>query len=291
MIDKTLDIQSRASTKLIDVPLDDEPSHHDRSFLDLASDCQQELTVISMTVAQLSKLRHKLYATTSAKEDAANVKDCEKLSTDINSNIDRVRASLAGVSSECRSENLAHARIRSNMYSGLLRRFQSIIKDYHSIQSEILTIHKDKAIRLLRISSSEGLSDAEARSLIDKGITAGDAMKAQLSADSETMTLRNRLLAVTDKLQDLKVLEQSVKVLNMMFVEMSQLVVQQGEAIDSIEYTVVNTKNYSLQARDSLILAKKKQRSNMKCVIWMICIALILIGVSLASYLWKHIFP
>ena len=291
MIDKTLDIQSRARKPLIDIPLQDSCPSQDRSFLELASECQHELSLISMSVSQLSKLRHKLYVTTSAKEDASNVEDCEKLTRDINKQIDAVRESIADVSLLCKADDAAHAKIRSNMYSGLLRRFQTIIKQYHSIQSEILTIHKDKAVRLLRISSNEGLSDGEARTLIDKGITAGDAMRAQLSADLETMTLRSRLAAVTDKIHDLKVLTESVRVLNMMFVEMSQLVVQQGEAIDSIEYTVVNTKNYTLQARDSLIQAKKKQRSSMKCMIWMFSLLFILIGVAVASYLWKHLLP
>jgi len=277
MIDRTLEIQARASRPMTP-QVEPEDREDPREFFSLASECQQMLSIISLALGRLSKLRHSLYTATLAHENAQQMRECESQRAEINAQIDEARSAIGSLSCDLETSSLTESKMRSNMYSTLLRRLQTIIRDYHSINSDILATQREKAVRLLKISS-DGLSEEEARALIERGVTAADSMKAQLSLNEEESTLRRRLFVVTDKVQDLKKLEESIRKLNTIFVEMSQLVFEQGKAIDSIEFSVINSKKKINTAKVVLIEAKKKQRTHMKLAICLCIVILVVIAV------------
>ena len=173
----------------------------------------------------------------------------------------------------------SESRIRANVCKTLVNRFRTCILKFQKEQSEIGFAKRSRAVRLLQISSKESLTKEQAESLVEKGVTLDMAMKELLTkSDSDEGDLLSASL-VQERVQDLRQLEKSIADLNDMFNEMSNLLGQQGSMLDSIEYDVVNVKNYTNLSAKSLITAKKKQRSNLKLVLYIILSCIILVAV------------
>ena len=93
---------------------------------------------------------------------------------------------------------------------------------------------------------------------------------------------------MVDKLHDLQRLEASVKAINSLFIELSQLLENQTETLGSIEYAVINTKNYTSKAQNQLTDAKNKQRRKMRCYIWTCYIITVIVGVVILVNFLKY---
>jgi t-SNARE complex subunit (syntaxin) len=113
------------------------------------------------------------------------------------------------------------------------------------------------------------MSHDEADSLVSRGVTAEVAVSVLIETDA----LQERISQVQCKVTDLKRLQAAMINLRQCFVELAALVDSQGGIADSIEFSIINTKNFLGQAGVALKSAALKQRRQIVICAWVgICL-------------------
>ena len=180
-------------------------------------------------------------------------------------------------------EDSSEFRIRRNVHRTLALRFREQIAQSQRMQSEMAAERQETALRQLQIHLPR-LSREEAVALAARGVGGDSVMAEKLRQEDprDSAQLVRRLHALNDRVADLRSLEKAVGEMQQFFVELQALVIHQGEMLDSIEHSVINTKNFVLKGKIALAKAKIKQHQAMKKRIWMLfcCIVLIILIVG-----------
>ena len=245
-------------------------------FFTSASLIQSLLAKLLNSIKELSAERCRLYTITTSEEESESLQKLQDCTQAVNEALTDVRESLKDLQDLANDEkNTSEGRIRLNVYNTLVKRFRDSILKFQREQSEIADAKRSRAVRLLQISAPGKLSHEEAESLVVIGVTHDMAMMDRMcSTDLEV-----NLSSVRERVRDLHAVENSIADLNQMFQEMANLIIEQGEVLDSIEYAVVNVKNYTNLSAKSLVKAKQKQRGNMKLILCIVIACILLVAV------------
>ncbi|XP_064460992.1 syntaxin-1A-like [Ornithodoros turicata] len=228
--------------------------------------------------ANVEEVKKKHSAILSAPQTDEKVKqELEDLMADIKKTANKVRAKLKVM--EQNIEQLeqtqmmsADFRIRKTQHSMLSQKFVEVMTDYNKTQTDYRERCKARIQRQLEITGRMTTNE-ELEEMLESGnpaiFTQGIIM--------ETQQAKQTLADIEARHADIIKLENSIRELHDMFMDMAMLVESQGEMIDRIEYHVEHARDYIETAKQdtkkALVYQSKARR---KCII-LIAIAVVLV--------------
>ncbi|XP_035384696.1 syntaxin-1B isoform X2 [Electrophorus electricus] len=178
---------------------------------------------------------------------------------------------------EVMNRSSADLRIRKTQHSTLSRKFVEVMTEYNTTQSKYRDRCKDRIQRQLEITGRTTTNE-ELEDMLESGKLA--VFTDDIKMDSQ-MT-KQALNEIETRHTEIIKLENSIRELHDMFVDMAMLVESQGEMIDRIEYNVEHSVDYVERAVSDTKKAVKYQSQARKKKI-MIIICCVILGVVLAS--------
>lgn len=228
--------------------------------------------------ANVEEVKKKHSAILSAPQTDEKVKqELEDLMADIKKTANKVRAKLKVM--EQNIEQLeqtqmmsADFRIRKTQHSMLSQKFVEVMTDYNKTQTDYRERCKARIQRQLEITGRMTTNE-ELEEMLESGnpaiFTQGIIM--------ETQQAKQTLADIEARHADIIKLENSIRELHDMFMDMAMLVESQGEMIDRIEYHVEHARDYIETAKQdtkkALVYQSKARR---KCII-LIAVAVIVV--------------
>ncbi|KAM5328727.1 syntaxin-1A isoform 3-T3 [Glossophaga mutica] len=185
--------------------------------------------------------------------------ELEELMSDIKKTANKVRSKLKSIEQSIEQEeglnrSSADLRIRKTQHSTLSRKFVEVMSEYNATQSDYRERCKGRIQRQLEITGRTTTSE-ELEDMLESGnpaiFASGIIMDSSISkqALSEIETRHSEIIK----------LENSIRELHDMFMDMAMLVESQGEMIDRIEYNVEHSVDYVERAVSDTKKAVKYQ--------------------------------
>lgn len=245
--------------------------------------------MIDKIQANVEEVKKKHSAILSAPQsDEKTKQELEDLMADIKKTANKVRAKLKVIEQSIEQEeqtnkSSADLRIRKTQHSTLSRKFVEVMTEYNRTQTDYRERCKGRIQRQLEITGRQTTNE-ELEEMLEQGnpavFTQGIIM--------ETQQAKQTLADIEARHADIIKLENSIRELHDMFMDMAMLVENQGEMVDRIEYHVSQTTTAVQAAREKTKLAQEYQSKARKkkiliiiCLIVAIVILVIILGVTL----------
>jgi len=173
---------------------------------------------------------------------------------------------------------VAEMKIRTNMHGAMTRQFVELMKEYQEKQEAYKGRIKDKVVRQIQIVKPEGVSEELMDEYMQgkKQIFTDVIIGSQVSQAYEDIQARHK---------EILKLEESLRELHQLFVDMAVLVEAQGELLDQIENQVSNAVGYTEKGAKELEKAnyyQKKSRKKMCClIVFFTAVVAIVLGVGI----------
>ncbi|CAK9815561.1 Syx1A [Anthophora retusa] len=204
--------------------------------------------------------------------------DLEDLMSDIKKTANKVRAKLKVIEQNIEQEehtnkSSADLRIRKTQHSTLSRKFVEVMTEYNRTQTDYRERCKGRIQRQLEITGRTTTNE-ELEEMLEQGnpavFTQGIIM--------ETQQAKQTLADIEARHADIIKLENSIRELHDMFMDMAMLVESQGEMIDRIEYHVEHAVDYVQTAtQDTKKALKYQSKARRKLMFIVICLTLAVI--------------
>ncbi|XP_075251281.1 syntaxin-1A-like isoform X4 [Convolutriloba macropyga] len=224
----------------------------------------QSIDSIHSKVEKVKELHDRMLASPQAEDQDKN--ELENLMNEIKSSANRVRKSLKTMESNIekseaqdREKSSADLRIRKTQHSTLSRKFIEVMSDYNKTQNDYREGCKNRIQRQLEITGKITTSD-ELEQMLDSDNP--NVFSQQIVMDDQQA--RQALDDVQQRHQEILKLENSIKELHDMFMDMAMLVESQGDMIERIEYNVGQSVVAVKKANVELVSAIKYQKSSRK---------------------------
>merc|ERR1711884_695581 len=197
--------------------------------------------------------------------------ELEDLMADIKKTANKVRAKLKVIEQQNEQEeqvNKASAdlRIRKTQHSTLSRKFVEVMTEYNRTQTDYRERCKSRIQRQLEIQGRTTTNE-ELESMLEQGnpsvFTQGIIM--------DTAAAKQTLADIEARHKDILKLEQSIKELHDMFMDMAMLVESQGEMIDRIEFNIQQSVDFITSANADTKKALKYQSKARRRKILLLC--------------------
>uniref|UniRef100_A0A8C4R5B1 Syntaxin 2 n=1 Tax=Eptatretus burgeri TaxID=7764 RepID=A0A8C4R5B1_EPTBU len=208
--------------------------------------------------------------------------ELEDLMADIKKTANRVRSKLKSIEQDIEKEETenrssADLRIRKTQHSTLSRKFVEVMTEYNSTQTDYRERCKNRIQRQLEITGKTTTNE-ELEDMLESGnpaiFTSGIQMDSKI--DKQAMS------EIESRHNDIIKLENSIRELHDMFVDMAMLVESQGEMIDRIEYNVEHSVDYVERAvSDTKKAVKYQSKARRKKIMIIICC--VVLGIVIAS--------
>ncbi|XP_023290124.1 syntaxin isoform X6 [Orussus abietinus] len=230
--------------------------------------------MIDKIQTNVEEVKKKHSAILSAPQTDEKVKlELEELMADIKKTANKVRAKLKVIEQNIETEehtnkSSADLRIRKTQHSTLSRKFVEVMTEYNRTQTDYRERCKGRIQRQLEITGRTTTNE-ELENMLEQGnpavFTQGIIM--------ETQQAKQTLADIEARHADIIKLENSIRELHDMFMDMAMLVESQGELVDRIEYCVTQTGDHVDQARGELIKAEGYQvKARKKMILIVICL-------------------
>ncbi|XP_054274618.1 syntaxin-1A-like isoform X1 [Macrosteles quadrilineatus] len=216
--------------------------------------------MIDKIQANVEEVKKKHSAILSAPQTDEKVKqELEDLMADIKKTANKVRAKLKVIEQNIEQEeqtnkSSADLRIRKTQHSTLSRKFVEVMTEYNRTQTDYRERCKGRIQRQLEITGRQTTNE-ELEEMLEQGnpavFTQGIIM--------ETQQAKQTLADIEARHADIIKLENSIRELHDMFMDMAMLVESQGEMIDRIEYHVEHAVDYVQTATQDTKKALKYQ--------------------------------
>jgi syntaxin 1A len=242
--------------------------------------------MIDKIQANVEEVKKKHSAILSAPQsDEKTKQELEDLMADIKKTANKVRAKLKVIEQNIEQEeqtnkSSADLRIRKTQHSTLSRKFVEVMTEYNRTQTDYRERCKGRIQRQLEITGRQTTNE-ELEEMLEQGnpavFTQGIIM--------ETQQARQTLADIEARHADIIKLENSIKELHDMFMDMAMLVENQGEMIDRIEYHVEHAVDYVQTAtQDTKKALKYQSKARRKKILIIICliVAIIILIIILA---------
>ena len=239
-------------------------------FLSNVDEFTKSINQIATAVEQLKRDHGRMLAAVhddDAKKDADNMMEMvTKLSQKVHRGLNTMKEQVA--SDERGPErNTADFRIKKAQYTSLARKFRDVMGEYNNIQEEYREKCKERIQRQLKYTGRQVTED-QVEEMIESNNTAIFTQDILI----DTAQKRQALNEVEERHKEILSLEQNIKELHEMFVDLAVLVDEQGEIIDRIEYNVENAAVHVDQGRKQLRQAVTLKHKNNRLRMCIICI-------------------
>jgi len=233
--------------------------------------------------ANVEEVKKKHSAILSAPQTDEKVKqELEDLMADIKKTANKVRAKLKVIEQNIEQEehtnkSSADLRIRKTQHSTLSRKFVEVMTEYNRTQTDYRERCKGRIQRQLEITGRTTTNE-ELEDMLESGnpavFTQGIIM--------ETQQAKQTLADIEARHADIIKLENSIRELHDMFMDMAMLVESQGEMIDRIEYNVEHAVDYIETAKqDTKKAVKYQSKARRKKILIIICIGVVILLLAL----------
>ncbi|CAL8375605.1 unnamed protein product [Gadus morhua 'NCC'] len=207
--------------------------------------------------------------------------DLEDLMADIKKLANKVRSKLKSIQNtieqeESQSKTSADLRIRKTQHSTLSRKFVEVMSEYNTTQSDYRERCKGRIQRQLEITGRNTTND-ELESMLESDNPA--IFTSGIVMDNITQQAMNE---IETRHTEIIKLENSIRELHDMFMDMAMLVESQGEMIDRVEYNVEHSVDYVERAvSDTKKAVKYQSKARRKKIMIIICC--VVLGIVIAS--------
>ncbi|KAK6473459.1 syntaxin-1A-like isoform X2 [Huso huso] len=220
--------------------------------------------------------------------DEKTKQELEELMTDIKKLANKVRSKLKSIEQSIEHEeglnrSSADLRIRKTQHSTLSRKFVEVMSEYNATQSDYRERCKGRIQRQLEITG-RNTTNEELESMLESDnpaiFTSGIIMDSNITkqAMNEIETRHTEIIK----------LENSIRELHDMFVDMAMLVESQGELVNNIEKNVMSSVDYVERAKEETkkaVSLKGKSRRKMLFIGICLAVTLAILLISLAATL------
>uniref|UniRef100_A0A1B0CMS6 Putative snare protein syntaxin 1 n=1 Tax=Lutzomyia longipalpis TaxID=7200 RepID=A0A1B0CMS6_LUTLO len=226
-------------------------------FFNEVEEIREMIDKIQTNVEEVKK-RHSAILS-APQSDEKTKQELEDLMADIKKTANRVRTKLKGIEQNIEQEEQANKssadlRIRKTQHSTLSRKFVEVMTEYNRTQTDYRERCKGRIQRQLEITGRTTTNE-ELEEMLEQGnpavFTQGIIM--------ETQQAKQTLADIEARHADIIKLENSIRELHDMFMDMAMLVESQGEMIDRIEYHVEHAMDYVQTATQDTKKALKYQ--------------------------------
>jgi len=246
-------------------------------FFEQVDEIRQMIDKISTNVEDVKK-KHSAILSAPQTDDKMK-EELEELMSDIKKTANKVRGKLKMIEQNIEQEehsnkSSADLRIRKTQYSTISRKFIEVMNDYNKAQIDYRDGCKARIKRQMEITGRATTND-ELEDMLESGnpaiFTQGIIM--------DTHQAKQSLKDIEARHEDIIKLENSIRELHDMFMDMAMLVESQGEMIDRIEYNVEQSVDYIETAKaDTKKAVKYQSKARRKKIIIAICVV-VLVGV------------
>ncbi|XP_049541865.1 syntaxin-1A isoform X5 [Anopheles darlingi] len=259
------------------------------SFMeDFFKEVEEIRMMIDKIQANVEEVKKKHSAILSAPQsDEKTKQELEDLMADIKKTANRVRGKLKGIEQnieqeEQTSKSNADLRIRKTQHSALSRKFVEVMTEYNRTQTDYRERCKGRIQRQLEITG-RATTNEELEEMLEQGNSAVFTQGIIM----ETQQAKQTLADIEARHADIIKLENSIRELHDMFMDMAMLVESQGEMIDRIEYHVEHAMDYVQTAtQDTKKALKYQSKARRKKIMILICLTVL--GLIVASYVSSY---
>ncbi|XP_058457100.1 syntaxin-1A isoform X1 [Malaya genurostris] len=244
--------------------------------------------MIDKIQANVEEVKKKHSAILSAPQsDEKTKQELEDLMADIKKTANRVRGKLKGIEQNIEQEEQtnksnADLRIRKTQHSALSRKFVEVMTEYNRTQTDYRERCKGRIQRQLEITG-RATTNEELEEMLEQGNSAVFTQGIIM----ETQQAKQTLADIEARHADIIKLENSIRELHDMFMDMAMLVESQGEMIDRIEYHVEHAMDYVQTAtQDTKKALKYQSKARRKKIMILICLTVL--GLIVASYVSSY---
>lgn len=271
-----------------DMPEDVAVPVEDSFMTDFFNEVEEIREMIDKIQANVEEVKKKHSAILSAPQsDEKTKQELEDLMADIKKTANRVRGKLKSIEQNIEQEEQsnksnADLRIRKTQHSTLSRKFVEVMTEYNRTQTDYRERCKGRIQRQLEITG-RATTNEELEEMLEQGNSAVFTQGIIM----ETQQAKQTLADIEARHADIIKLENSIRELHDMFMDMAMLVESQGELVDRVEYHVEQSGNYVAQGQQELVQASKYMSKARKKKI-MILICLTVLGLIAASYVSSY---
>ncbi|XP_023207022.1 syntaxin-1A-like isoform X1 [Xiphophorus maculatus] len=187
--------------------------------------------------------------------------DLEDLMADIKKLANKIRSKLKSIQQtieqeEGQNRSSADLRIRKTQHSTLSRKFVEVMSEYNTTQSDYRERCKGRIQRQLEITG-RNTTNEELESMLESDnpaiFTSGIIMdNITQQAMNEIETRHNEIIK----------LENSIRELHDMFMDMAMLVESQGELVNNVQRSVLGAQEYVEEAKERIPKCKKFKKTS-----------------------------
>ncbi|KAF7489097.1 Syntaxin-1A [Sarcoptes scabiei] len=242
-------------------------------FFDHVETTKNRIDQMEILIKQMKDLHSEVLL--SAKPD----EKCKKLLDNIDMNFKllskQIKEDLNSIEVECKqiaNKNSAEYRMRTIQFQMLRQKMLDTMNIYHSAQGDYRTKNKDLLRRQISITN-QNITNEELDKILDNP-SSEIFIQGHLT---ETREAREQLAEIQARHADILKIEKSIRELHDMFIEMSTLVMNQGESINRIENHVKSTHDYLQDANEQTKQAMEYKAKARKCKIFIAIILIVLV--------------
>jgi len=232
--------------------------------------------LIKRNIGQIEEVYGESIAATNAEKGSKSSEELEKLIDATNLAARDVRTKLKEMDKENKKleKGTAEFRIRTSMHGTLTKKFLDVMAEYQEIQTKYKNKFRERVERQYKIVKPNATQEE-----IEQALESGNTQVfADQILDTKHAAAKDALVYIENRHREILRLEQSIKELHQLFVDMAILVEAQGELIDQIEYNVSQSRDYVKRANEELRLANKYQKKSRKKMFILICCLLIVLA-------------
>lgn len=256
------------------------------SFFKEVEDIRENIARMQENVEEVKKTHS---AILSAPQSDEKVKQhLEDMMADIKKSANRVRAKLKQMESgieQLEQTNMMSAefRIRKTQHSMLSQKFVEVMTDYNKTQTDYRERCKARIQRQLEITGRSTTTEE-----VEEMLESGNPAIFTQGIMTDTQQAKQTLADIEARHADIIKLENSIRELHDMFMDMAMLVESQGEMIDRIEFHVSGALEYVEEAvKDTKKAMEYQRRARRKqlCILICVLIMLIFLGSMLTPFI------
>ncbi|KAM6403261.1 syntaxin-1A [Rhynochetos jubatus] len=249
-------------------------------FFEQVEEIRGFIDKISENVEEVKRKHSAILA--SPNPDEKTKEELEDLMSDIKKTANKVRSKLKSIEQSIEQEeglnrSSADLRIRKTQHSTLSRKFVEVMSEYNATQTDYRERCKGRIQRQLEITGRTTTSE-ELEDMLESGNPA--IFSSGIIMDSNIT--KQALNEIETRHSEIIKLENSIRELHDMFMDMAMLVESQGEMIDRIEYNVEHSVDYVERAvSDTKKAVKYQSKARRKKIMIIICC--VILGIVIAS--------
>ncbi|XP_055022765.1 syntaxin-1A [Boleophthalmus pectinirostris] len=223
-------------------------------FFDQVEEIRGFIETLADKVEEVKRQHSAILA--SPNPDEKTKAELEDLMADIKKLANKIRSKLKSIQQtieqeEGQNRSSADLRIRKTQHSTLSRKFVEVMSEYNTTQSDYRERCKGRIQRQLEITG-RNTTNEELESMLESDnpaiFTSGIIMdNITQQAMNEIETRHNEIIK----------LENSIRELHDMFMDMAMLVESQGDLVNNIEHCVSGAQNYVENAKENIPKCKK----------------------------------